>query len=49
MSEVTASRVSRLATKRGRSGPARASERVRVGYPDPQRASHRGSAESGKR
>jgi len=48
MSEVAASGVSRLATKRGPSGPAHGSERLRAGYPGPQRASRRGSAESGE-
>jgi hypothetical protein len=48
MSGMAASRVSRLAMERGPSGPARTSERLRAGYPGPQRASHRGSAESGK-
>ena len=47
MTGVPASRVSRLATKRGPSAPAHASERLRPGYPGPQRGSHRASAESG--
>ena len=47
MSEATASRVSRLAEKRGPSAP-HASERLPAGYPGRQRASHRGSDESGQ-
>ena len=48
VSEVAASRVSRLATERGPSAPARASERRWAGYPGPQGASRRAGAESGQ-
>ena len=49
MSGVAASRVSRLATERGLSGPVHASQRPRTGYPGPQGASHRAGTESGKK
>jgi hypothetical protein len=52
MSEATAERLSRLAAKRSANGeqraPEHASERLPAGYPGRQRASHRGSDESGQ-
>ncbi len=47
MSGVVASRISRLATERAPSAPVHASERLRAGYPGPQRASHEAGTESG--
>jgi hypothetical protein len=48
MSEATASRVSRLAAKRGPSAPEHASERLQTGYPGLPAARHQAGDESGQ-